>query len=159
MKLFYWIGEKIYSILENTKKGSFFKKQPAYDFKKLYPGKNSEDKLKDYYIKKIGEVFCVLFVGILFSVITFFMGYMEQTIIDGTHEQSKKKGRRSRNKTIDADDAFAWNGNGFYYDSGIWYIWKLKREDTYMYKLKDLLKDESGMGTVEIILIIVGYSI
>lgn len=82
MKLFYWIGEKIYGILENTKKGSFFKKQPAYDMKRLYPGKNSEDKLKAYYIKKISEVVCVLIIGLLFSGVTFFMGYAEHTIID-----------------------------------------------------------------------------
>ncbi len=82
MKLFYWIGEKIYGILENTKKGSFLKKQPAYDMKSLYPGKNSEDKLKAYYIKKISEVVCVLIIGLLFSGVNFFMGYAEHTIID-----------------------------------------------------------------------------
>jgi len=82
VKLFYWIGEKIYGILENTKKGSFFKKQPAYDMKSLYPGKNSEDKLKAYYIKKISEVVCVLIIGLLFSGVNFFMGYAEHTIID-----------------------------------------------------------------------------
>lgn len=102
MKLFYWIGEKIYSILENTKKGSFFKKQPAFDMKKLYPGKNSEDKLKAYYIKKISEVLCVLLVGILFSVLTFLMGNTERIIIDEKYIERNDYGQGEKQAELTA---------------------------------------------------------
>ena len=102
VKLIYWIGEKVYSNLKKLKNGSFFKKQPAYDIKKLYPGKNSEEKIKDYYIKKIGEVVCVLVIGVLFSAITFLMGYTEDTIIDDKYIARNKYGQGERQAEITA---------------------------------------------------------
>ena len=102
MKPAYWIGEKIYSILENAKKESFFKKQPAYDMKKLYPGKNAEEKIKDYYVKKISAVVCVIIAGLLFAVLTFLMGYTENTIIDNKYIARNGYGQGEKQAEITA---------------------------------------------------------
>ena len=102
VKLTDWIGEKVYSILVNTKKGSFLKKQPAYDMKKLYPGKNSEEKIKDYYIKKTGEAVCVLIIGVLFAGITFLMGHTEDTIIDRKYIARNDYGQGEKQAEITA---------------------------------------------------------
>lgn len=74
----------------------------------------------------------------------------------------QEKGRRSRDKIINADDDFIWHGHGFNYDSRIWDIRSIETKyryiqkgRKYMYGIKELWKDESGMGTVEVILIIV----
>lgn len=80
MKLFYRIGEKIYCVLEKRK--TTLKKQPAYDIQSLYPGRDAEEKLKDYYIKKIAQVLCVLAAGMLFALLSLIKGFTEQTIID-----------------------------------------------------------------------------
>lgn len=82
MKLFYLLGEKLYQAFGNKRAGSVLKKQAVYDIRNLYPGKSAEEKLKEYYIKKIGTVLCVLTVGILFAVLAFVNSCMEHTIID-----------------------------------------------------------------------------
>lgn len=82
MKLFYLLGEKIYRVIGNKGKRSVLKRQAVYDIKNLYPGKSSEEKLKEYYIKKIGTVLCVLVIGLLFSVLSLVKSYTEQTIVD-----------------------------------------------------------------------------
>ena len=102
MKLFYWIGEKLYGILENTKIGGFLKKQPSYDMKRLYPGKHAEEKIKTYYIKKISETVCVLAIGLLLSVITFLMGDAEQVIVDDKYIARNSYGQGERRTQITA---------------------------------------------------------
>lgn len=81
MNLFYFLGKKLYERLEQ-KRGRFYKKQPSYDIRNLYPGKNAEEKLKEYYTKKIANVLCILSVGILLSGITLVKVYMENIIIN-----------------------------------------------------------------------------
>lgn len=103
MKLTDWIGEKIYSILTNTKKESLLKKQPAYDMKKLYPGKASEEKIKAYYIKKAGETVCVLLLGVLLAGITFLMGYAEDIILEQKYIARNTYGQGEKQAEITAN--------------------------------------------------------
>lgn len=82
MKLFYFLGEKIYNLVKKKQGEYFVKKQPAFDMKSLYPGRNAEEKLKDYYVKKVAYVLCIFTVGGLFAVLVFLKGYMENVIIE-----------------------------------------------------------------------------
>ncbi len=101
MKLFYLIGEKIYYVLE--KKKITLKKQPSYDMQNLYPGRNSEEKLKDYYIKKIAQVLCVLAAGIMFSLLSFVNEYRENIIIDEKYIARNGYGQGGLETEITAD--------------------------------------------------------
>lgn len=92
VKLFYLLGEKIYCVLWEKRKGNTLKKQAVYDIKNLYPGKNAEDRVKEYYIKKIGLALFVLTIGILFSVLSFVKSYAENTIIDEKYIARNKYG-------------------------------------------------------------------
>lgn len=92
VKLFYLLGEKIYCVLWERRKGNTLKKQAVYDIKNLYPGKGAEEKVKEYYIKKISLVLCVLTIGVLFSVLSFVKSYTESSIINEKYITRNKYG-------------------------------------------------------------------
>ncbi len=92
MKLFYLFGEKIYHALLKRRKINVGKKQTIYDMKNLYPGKSAEEKIKEYYIKKIGTVLCVLTIGILFSVLSFVKVYVEHTLTEERYIERNEYG-------------------------------------------------------------------
>ena len=69
-----------------------------------------------------------------------------------TKEQTA--GGKDRNKTTDSDDGNAWNRVCDCNDACIVVVWKLRRIIMWN-KLKQLMKDEQGITTVEIILILV----
>lgn len=106
MKLFYFLGEKIYSLMKKRKGEYFIKKQPAIDMKDLYPGKNAEVKLKDYDIKKIAYVLCILFAGMLLAIVTLVKGYMEEVITEGKYiaRNSYGEGEKQVNVTVSYED-------------------------------------------------------
>jgi len=106
LKLFYFLGEKIYSLVIKKKGEYFIKKQPGIDMKNLYPGKNAEKKLRDYYIKKIAYILCIFCIGILFTIFTFAKGYMENVIIEGKYiaRNSYGKGEKQVNLTVGYED-------------------------------------------------------
>ena len=62
--------------------------------------------------------------------------------------------RKDRNKTIDSDDGNVGNRVCDRNDACIVVVWKLRRIIMWN-KLKQLMKDEEGITTVEIILILV----
>lgn len=71
-----------------------------------------------------------------------------------------QKRRRGRNEAVDAHDDDAWHCYGADYDTGIFIFLHVEKERKVlnMKNLKgfrEFLKEEDGMGTVEIILIIV----
>lgn len=82
MRLFYRLGEKLYEKIERNGRSNFLKKQPSYDMKNLYPGKNAEEMLRSYYINKISTVICVLILGLVFAVLSFTKGYTDSMIVD-----------------------------------------------------------------------------
>lgn len=106
MKLFYFLGEKLYGLVKKKKGEYFVKKQPAIDIKELYPGKNAEVKLEGYYIQKFAYILCIFFIGILFTVFTFVKGYMENVITDGRYitRNSYGEGEKQVNVTVGYED-------------------------------------------------------
>jgi len=106
LKLFYFLGEKIYKLVKKRKGDYFIKKQPAFDIKNLYPGKNAEEKLKDYYVKKIAYVLCILATGSLFAMLAILMGYMETVIIEERYiaRNTYGEGEKQVDVTVGYDD-------------------------------------------------------
>ena len=72
----------------------------------------------------------------------------------GAKTKKQAAWRKNRDKTIDSNDGDAGNRVSDRNDACIVVVWKLRR--TIMWnKLKQLIKDEEGITTVEIILILV----
>lgn len=85
MRLFSILGEKIYCLIKGIKKEYFLKKQSAVDIRNLYPGKNADEKLKEYYIHKFAFIFCIFFIGILLAVFTLVQNNLEHVIQEGEY--------------------------------------------------------------------------
>lgn len=80
MRLFYFFGAKIYDLIRKIRGEYFVKKQSAFDMKILYPGKNTAEKLKDYYVKKIAYALCILALGGTSAVLSSVKARAEPTI-------------------------------------------------------------------------------
>ncbi len=92
MDLFHKTAVKICKRYFQKRGDTVLKKQSAYDMKNLYPGKNAEERLFEYYVGKVRTVVVVTCVGVLLALVCFAKEYMETIIVDDVYIQRNENG-------------------------------------------------------------------
>ncbi len=103
MRLFYFFGEKIYGLIKKKRGEYFIKKQSGSDMKSLYPGRNTAEKLKDYYVKKIAYTLCILTAGGIFSILASVKAYTEHAITGERYIARNDYGKGEKELDVTAD--------------------------------------------------------